>query len=185
MHRAILGSVERMFAILAEHYQGKWPFWLSPRQIMVIPVHEGPELVSYAKNVRKIILGQSAPPKCEAASQWRSDTKVSQLLQHRRNWPSYSLSTDIDLSGNTFNRKIRAAQMAPYNYVVVVGDREMENQLVNVRPSWSNTKEKSFARFELLEPGKDASRFASLNELDALFDILSGAFLNDALSSKV
>ena len=33
VHRAVLGSVERMFAILTEHYAGKWPFWLSPRQV--------------------------------------------------------------------------------------------------------------------------------------------------------
>ena len=33
IHRAILGSVERMFAILCEHYAGKWPFWVSPRQV--------------------------------------------------------------------------------------------------------------------------------------------------------
>lgn len=33
IHRAILGSVERMFAILTEHFAGKWPFWLSPRQV--------------------------------------------------------------------------------------------------------------------------------------------------------
>ena len=33
LHRAILGSVERMFAILTEHYAAKWPFWLSPRQV--------------------------------------------------------------------------------------------------------------------------------------------------------
>ena len=32
VHRAILGSVERMLAILTEHYAGKWPLWLSPRQ---------------------------------------------------------------------------------------------------------------------------------------------------------
>ena len=32
VHRAVLGSVERMFAILTEHYAGKWPLWLSPRQ---------------------------------------------------------------------------------------------------------------------------------------------------------
>jgi threonyl-tRNA synthetase len=31
IHRAILGSVERMFAILTEHFAGKWPYWLSPR----------------------------------------------------------------------------------------------------------------------------------------------------------
>ena len=33
VHRAILGSVERMFAILAENFAGKWPLWLSPRQV--------------------------------------------------------------------------------------------------------------------------------------------------------
>lgn len=38
IHRAILGSVERMIAILTESYAGKWPFWLSPRQAITIPV---------------------------------------------------------------------------------------------------------------------------------------------------
>lgn len=31
VHRAILGSIERMFAILCEHTGGRWPFFLSPR----------------------------------------------------------------------------------------------------------------------------------------------------------
>ncbi|VVB07239.1 unnamed protein product [Arabis nemorensis] len=38
IHRAVLGSVERMFAILLEHYKGKWPFWFSPRQAIVCSV---------------------------------------------------------------------------------------------------------------------------------------------------
>lgn len=38
IHRAILGSLERQIAILTESYGGKWPFWLSPRQVMVVPV---------------------------------------------------------------------------------------------------------------------------------------------------
>ncbi|GAB5591819.1 threonyl-tRNA synthetase [Umbelopsis nana] len=38
IHRAILGSVERMMAILIEHFGGKFPFWLSPRQICLVPV---------------------------------------------------------------------------------------------------------------------------------------------------
>lgn len=33
IHRAILGSIERMTAILTENFGGKWPFWLSPRQV--------------------------------------------------------------------------------------------------------------------------------------------------------
>lgn len=51
IHRAILGSVERMIAVLIESYGGKWPFWLSPRQIMVVPV-AGP-FNEYALRVKK------------------------------------------------------------------------------------------------------------------------------------
>lgn len=49
IHRAILGSVERMFAILLEHYNGKWPLWLSPRQAIVCCVSSNS--LTYAKEV--------------------------------------------------------------------------------------------------------------------------------------
>jgi threonyl-tRNA synthetase len=52
IHRAVLGSVERMFGVLTEHFAGKWPFWLSPRQILVVPVM--PSVNDYAKEVQKI-----------------------------------------------------------------------------------------------------------------------------------
>ena len=39
VHRAILGSVERCSAILIEHYGGKFPFWLSPRQICICTIN--------------------------------------------------------------------------------------------------------------------------------------------------
>ncbi|MBI3988370.1 MAG: threonine--tRNA ligase [candidate division NC10 bacterium] len=38
IHRAILGSLERFFGILIEHYAGAFPTWLAPVQVMVIPV---------------------------------------------------------------------------------------------------------------------------------------------------
>ncbi len=53
IHRAILGSVERMFAILTEHFAGKWPFWLSPRQVMIVPVSE--QSRDYAHEVRSVL----------------------------------------------------------------------------------------------------------------------------------
>lgn len=52
IHRAIIGSFERFMAILTEHFAGKWPFWLSPRQIMIIPVHKGAE--DYVKELQRI-----------------------------------------------------------------------------------------------------------------------------------
>lgn len=49
IHRAVLGSVERMIAILTESCAGKWPFWLSPRQVCIVPV--GPSLNDYAQEI--------------------------------------------------------------------------------------------------------------------------------------
>ncbi|KAF3614195.1 Threonine--tRNA ligase, mitochondrial [Capsicum annuum] len=54
IHRPILGSVERISAILFEHYKGKWPFWLSPRQAIVCPVSKKSQ--AYALEIQKRIL---------------------------------------------------------------------------------------------------------------------------------
>jgi threonyl-tRNA synthetase len=40
IHRAVLGSLERMIAILTEQTGGKWPFWLNPKQVALLPVSE-------------------------------------------------------------------------------------------------------------------------------------------------
>jgi len=53
IHRAILGSVERMLAVLMEHTAGKWPFWLSPRQVCVVPVAQ--QYVQYANEVHETL----------------------------------------------------------------------------------------------------------------------------------
>uniref|UniRef100_A0A8K9UMW6 threonine--tRNA ligase n=1 Tax=Oncorhynchus mykiss TaxID=8022 RepID=A0A8K9UMW6_ONCMY len=101
IHRAILGSVERMIAILTENYGGKWPLWLSPRQVMVVPV--GPTLDDYAQKIRDDF--------------------------HRG-----GLMTDIDCDAScTLNKKIRNAQLAQYNFILVVGEKEKTSETVNVR----------------------------------------------------
>ncbi|XP_043280316.1 threonine--tRNA ligase 1, cytoplasmic isoform X2 [Venturia canescens] len=101
IHRAILGSVERMVAILTESYAGKWPFWLSPRQVMVIPV--GPQFDDYANQVKE---------KLYAAG--------------------FMAEVDTD-SSDTMNKKIRNAQLAQFNFILVVGEKERGGGTVNVR----------------------------------------------------
>ena len=76
------------------------PFWLSPRQIVVIPV--------------------AAPYKEYAA-------KVAQTF-----WDA-GLFAETDLSDNTLNKKIRNAQTAQWNFIMVVGAEEMKQQAVNIR----------------------------------------------------
>lgn len=101
IHRAILGSVERMIAILTESYGGKWPFWLSPRQIMVIPV--APQFDGYAVQVKEKLCSEN-----------------------------FLCDYDLD-AGDTMNKKIRNAQLAQYNFILVVGEKEQTNNTVNVR----------------------------------------------------
>ena len=50
IHRALLGSIERFFAILLEHYAGAFPAWLAPEQVVGIPVAE-----EYAEHLEHVI----------------------------------------------------------------------------------------------------------------------------------
>ncbi|PKA59163.1 Threonine--tRNA ligase, mitochondrial [Apostasia shenzhenica] len=100
IHRAILGSVERMLAILLEHYKGKWPFWLSPRQSIVCPVSEKSQ--PYALKVRDEIHGAG-------------------------------FYVDVDTTDRKIQKKVREAQLAQYNYILVVGEEEAKTGQVSVR----------------------------------------------------
>ena len=56
IHRAIVGSFERFMAVITEHFAGKWPFWLSPRQVLVIPVM--PAVNDYVEEVQRLLRAQ-------------------------------------------------------------------------------------------------------------------------------
>ena len=53
VHRALLGSVERFFGILIEHYAGAFPLWLAPVQVEICPVSE--KVMDYAKHVHETL----------------------------------------------------------------------------------------------------------------------------------
>lgn len=101
IHRAILGSLERQIAMLTENYAGKWPFWLSPRQVMVVPV--GPAYDEYAN-----------------------------LVRQRLHDAGFMAEADLD-AGDTMNKKIRNGQLAQFNFILVVGEKERTGNTVNVR----------------------------------------------------
>ena len=51
IHRVIYGSVERFFGILLEHYAGKFPLWLAPVQVVILPMND--ELAAYSTQIKK------------------------------------------------------------------------------------------------------------------------------------
>ncbi|MBM4148636.1 MAG: threonine--tRNA ligase [Lentisphaerae bacterium] len=56
VHRALLGSLERFFGILIEHYGGAFPLWLAPEQVRVLPVTE--KQLDYALKVESALRGR-------------------------------------------------------------------------------------------------------------------------------
>jgi len=51
IHRALLGAIERFFAILVEHYEGHLPTWLAPIQAKILPISDS--YMSYAKKIHE------------------------------------------------------------------------------------------------------------------------------------
>lgn len=52
IHRAVLGSLERFMALLIEHYNGRYPFWISPRPATILTVSQADEVMDYTEQVR-------------------------------------------------------------------------------------------------------------------------------------
>ena len=99
IHRAIFGSIERFIGILIEHFAGKFPLWLSPKQVRILPITD--RAAQYAKDI--------------------SD-KLSAL----------GMRVDVDSRNEKIGYKIREAKMDKVPYVLVVGDKEVEQGSVNV-----------------------------------------------------
>jgi threonyl-tRNA synthetase len=100
IHRAIFGSIERFFGILIEHFSGRFPLWISPLQVRLIPVAD--RHVEYARTLRK---------------------QFKQAGFH----------CDIDESNESVSKKVRNAQLSQINYMLTVGDQEVQNHTVNLR----------------------------------------------------
>lgn len=116
IHRAVLGSVERLMALLIEHYNGKWPFWLNPRQVMILVVNDSQPVLDLANSTRDVLLGISG-------SNISDDGPVSNATQ---------ISVDIDDRKVSIGAKVREAKAKGYGVVVTVGPRQVPKGTVTV-----------------------------------------------------
>ncbi len=76
VHRALYGSVERFFGVLIEHYAGAFPVWLSPVQVVMIPISE-----RHAEYARKIA-GQLKEAGVRAAVDARNEKMNAKIREH-------------------------------------------------------------------------------------------------------
>ena len=138
IHRAVLGSVERLMALLTEHYNGKWPFWLNPRQVMVLTVNDSDAVVGFAKEVQGTLSGASADP----------------LQSGGASSGSVLAAVDLDTSPRTLPLKVREAKSKGYGAIVVIGPKDVAKGTVAVDLSGIPSKEKADAKADAPTDGK-------------------------------
>jgi len=73
VHRALMGSLERFFGVLVEHYSGAFPVWLSPVQVMIIPIAD--RHVDYARKVEAVLKADGLRVQIDARSE-RMNSKI-------------------------------------------------------------------------------------------------------------
>jgi len=100
IHRTLLGSMERFVGTLIEQYAGAFPLWLSPTQIVVIPISD--KNIEYAKSITNTLINKNV---------------------------RVVLNEDND----TLGKRIRDAEIQKIPYIIVVGQKEEEHNIISVR----------------------------------------------------
>jgi threonyl-tRNA synthetase len=100
IHRAILGSLERFYGVMLEHFAGDLPPWLAPEQVRVLPITDS--VLDYAEQVAETIRG-------------------------------HGLRVDVDRRSEKLGWKIREGETMKIPYLLVVGQREADENTVSLR----------------------------------------------------
>jgi len=100
IHRAPLGTHERFIGFLLEHYAGKFPMWLAPVQVKVLPISD--KFIDYAKS-------------------------VSDQLKKA------DIRAEVDDRNEKIGKKIRDTELMRVPYMLVVGEKEMNEGMVAIR----------------------------------------------------
>ena len=100
IHRAPFGSLERFVAVLIENCAGKFPMWLVPVQVKILPISD--KFITYAENI---------------------------LNQLKNN----DIRAEIDDRSEKIGKKIRDTELAKIPVMLIIGEKEVNDQLVSVR----------------------------------------------------
>jgi threonyl-tRNA synthetase len=100
IHRAPLGTHERFIGFLLEHYAGKFPLWLAPEQVKLLPISD--KFLPYAQTVLESLK--------------KADIRAG-----------------IDERSEKIGKKIRDTELARIPYMLIIGEKEMNEHKVSVR----------------------------------------------------
>lgn len=100
IHRAPLGTHERFIGFLLEHYAGKFPVWLAPLQVKVLPI---------------------------------SDKFMDYALAVKQELRKVGVRVEVDDRSEKIGKKIRDTELMKVPYMLVIGEKEMNDQQLSVR----------------------------------------------------
>ena len=100
IHRAPLGTHERFIGFLLEHYAGKFPTWLAPLQVKVLPISD--KFMDYAHLVMNTL-------------------------------KKAGIRVEVDDRNEKIGKKIRDTEMMKVPYMLVIGEKEMNDNFVSIR----------------------------------------------------
>lgn len=100
VHRTVLGSMERFIGGLIEHFAGRFPLWIAPIQVVVIPI---------------------------------ADRHNEKAMEIKNIFLNKDIRVELDTRNEKVNYKVREAIVKKIPYMVVIGDREVENNTISVR----------------------------------------------------
>ena len=100
IHRAPLGTHERFIGFLLEHYAGKFPAWLAPLQVKILPISD--KFMDYANTILKTL-------------------------------KNADIRAEVDDRNEKIGKKIRDTELARVPYMLVIGEKEMNEGKVAVR----------------------------------------------------
>lgn len=105
IHRALLGSIERFFGILIEHYEGKFPTWLAPVQAVILNITDRQD--DYAKQIEESLRNQGL----RIESDLRNEKIGFKIRQHTLQWVPYLLVVgDREAESNTVAVRTRSGE---------------------------------------------------------------------------
>ncbi len=107
IHRTSIGCYERTIAMLIEKYAGKFPLWLNPNQVIILPVAD--RFKEYANKVAE-------------------------------SFKEVGIRVEVDDRTETIGRKVRDAELQRFNFILVVGEKEIKDDTVAVRTRDNNVE---------------------------------------------
>jgi threonyl-tRNA synthetase len=108
IHRVVFGSIERFIGVIIEHFGGKFPTWLAPVQVRLLPITD------------------------------RNNDYTDKVLEQLK---AAGIRCEADKRQEKTGYKVREAQMQKIPYMLVIGDKEVEEGTVAVRRRDGNTTE--------------------------------------------